>query len=82
MYFYKLTEDYYNCTNLESIILTSDKKYSFREFQDLVLNVSTPDKDDEDYVDEFTDRNMYQIAEVLVYEYDFEYVNCDVSLCV
>lgn len=82
MYFYKLTEDYYDGTNEESIILTSDKQYSFKEFQDLVISVSSPDKDDEDYVDEFTDRNMYQIAEVLVYEYDFNYVNCDVCLCV
>lgn len=81
MYFYELTEDYFDGNN-ESIIICSDKKYSFEEFQELVIMVSTPDKDDEDYIDEFTDRNMYQIANVLVGYYGFDFVNCDVSLCV
>lgn len=81
MFYYKLVEDNFDGSN-ECVIISSVVRYSFKEFQDLVFEVMIPKENDEDYIDEHTYRNIYQIAEVLVYEYDFKYVNCDVCLVI
>ena len=81
MFFYKLVDDNFDGTE-ECMIVSSDVKYSFEEFQDLVFEVMIPKEGDEDYIDENTYRNIYQISEVLVYEYDFKYVNCELCLSI
>lgn len=81
MFYYKLVEDNYDGSK-EWVIISSKTKYSFKEFQELVFGVMIPQKEDEDYIDGSTYRNIYQIAEVLVYEYGFEYVVCEVCLVI
>lgn len=81
MFYYKLVEDNFD-GSAECVIVASNIKYSFKEFQELVFEVMMPKETDEDYIDEHTYRNIYQIGEVLVYEYGFSYVNCEVRLVV
>ena len=70
VFIYKLVDDYY--TNDKSILLTCDKEYSYEEFDKLVNDLL--------YEDEGNLRTMYQIVEVLVNDYDFDYLQEDVMV--
>ena len=77
MIIYELCKNHYPEDNV-SVLLQHEKKFSSKEFEKMVMSVEYPENDDEDYIDEYTCRNIHRIAEILCDKFNFQYVVAEV----